>query len=62
MNQAAERLQQASHKLAEAMYKQSAGGDGQPGGTAESGDGGGGDAGSPPKDDVIDAEFEDKQS
>jgi molecular chaperone DnaK len=52
-----EKLQASAHKLAEAMYKQS-GGDGQPGGDAgpqASGGGGGGG-----KDDVIDAEFEDK--
>jgi molecular chaperone DnaK len=48
-----EKLQAAAHKLAEAMYKQA----GPDGGTA------GGEAGPPPsggKDDVIDAEFEDK--
>jgi len=50
-----EKLQSAAHKLAEAMYKQS-GGDG-----GSSGDGGGdGPAADAPKDDVIDAEFEDK--
>ena len=47
-----ETLQASAHKLAEAMYKQSAGGEG------------GGAGGPPPsegaKDDVIDAEFEDK--
>jgi len=55
-----EKLQAAAHKVAEAMYKQTGGGDGQPG--AEPGGEGGGDAGGgAPKDDVIDAEFEDKQ-
>ncbi len=50
-----EKLQAAAHKLAEAMYKQSSGGDaggGEPGPDAASA--------SAPKDDVIDAEFEDK--
>ena len=47
-----EKLQAAAHKLAEAMYKQSSGGEAPSGG----------DAGGAPKDDVIDAEFEDKQS
>jgi len=51
-----EKLQGAAHKLAEAMYK-SAGG-GQPGGDGAPSGGGGGGGG---KDDVIDAEFEDKQ-
>jgi molecular chaperone DnaK len=51
-----EKLQTAAHKVAEAMYKQSAPGD-QGGGDA----GGGGEPGATPKDsDVIDAEFEDK--
>jgi molecular chaperone DnaK len=52
-----EKLQAATHKLAEAMYKQ-AGGDGGAGGeepSAPSGSPGGGASG-----DVIDAEFEDK--
>jgi molecular chaperone DnaK len=46
-----EKLQSAAHKLAEAMYKQSGG--------AEAPAEGGGHA-EAPKDDVIDAEFEDK--
>jgi molecular chaperone DnaK len=46
-----ENLQAAAHKLAEAMYKQSGGGDAGPPPS---------DGGAPPKDDVIDAEFEDK--
>jgi len=60
-----EKLQGAAHKLAEAMYKQAGaqpGGD-APGGGPEGGSGGGGAAGGPTaggKDDVIDAEFEDK--
>jgi molecular chaperone DnaK len=55
-----EKLQQSAHKLAEAMYKQASGGDGQPGG--EGAPSGGASGGSPGggKDDVIDAEFEDK--
>jgi molecular chaperone DnaK len=49
-----EKLQASAHKLAEAMYK-AAGGDAQPGEAApQPGTGSGG------KDDVIDAEFEDK--
>ena len=47
-----EKLQASAHKLAEAMYKQSGGGE------APSGDAGGGEQ--PKNDDVIDAEFEDK--
>ena len=47
-----EKLQAAAHKLAEAMYKQAGGGD------APSDQGG---QSEPPKDDVIDAEFEDKK-
>ena len=50
-----ETLQAAAHKLAEAMYKTAGGGDAPQGG----GDAGGGGGGAP-KDDVIDAEFEDK--
>jgi molecular chaperone DnaK len=54
-----EKLQGAAHKLAEAMYKSAGGGqpggDGAPGGGGQPGGGGGGG-----KDDVIDAEFEDK--
>jgi molecular chaperone DnaK len=56
MEQAAERLTQASHKLAEAMYRQGAG---APGGGAEGAAGGG----QPPRggasDEVIDAEYVD---
>jgi molecular chaperone DnaK len=60
MNAAVDRLTQASHKLAEAMYKSSAqpgagpapGGDGAGPGAGPSGDGG-------KKDDVVDAEFVD---
>jgi molecular chaperone DnaK len=50
-----EKLQGAAHKLAEAMYKSA--GAGQPGGEGAPSGGGGGGGG---KDDVIDAEFEDK--
>jgi molecular chaperone DnaK len=55
LREAFEKLQSAAHKLAEAMYKQAGGGEGAPAGDA----GDAGDAGAP-KDDVIDAEFEDK--
>ena len=65
LNAATDRLNQASHKLAEAMYKASSQPGGAPGG--EPGDGGqqtssgagpsGGNA--KPKDDVVDAEFVD---
>jgi len=51
-----EKLQASAHKIAEAMYKQ-AGAEGQPGGEAGAPSGGGGGGA---KDDVIDAEFEDK--
>jgi molecular chaperone DnaK len=52
INQATSKLETASHKLAEAMYKAS----GQPGGqTPPPSDG----AGAKPKDDVVDAEFVD---
>jgi molecular chaperone DnaK len=50
-----EKLQGAAHKLAEAMYKQAAPAEPPPGGGSAPGGGGGGG-----KDDVIDAEFEDK--
>ena len=65
-----EKLQGATHKLAEAMYKQAGGA--QPGGEGAAPGGGeqpAGEGGAPPsggggggggKDDVIDAEFEDK--
>src|SRR6201995_4859872 len=65
LNAATDRLTQASHKLAEAMYKSTSGqpggqpgagpeaGGGQPGGNGASGGAGGG------KDDVVDAEFVD---
>src|ERR1044071_4356951 len=55
-----EKLQGAAHKLAEAMYKQAGG---QPGGDASGGPEGSSPGGGAPgggKDDVIDAEFEDK--
>ena len=51
-----ESLQTVAHKLAESMYKQAGGADGD-GGPTESAPGG---QGAPPKGDVIDAEFEDK--
>jgi molecular chaperone DnaK len=63
LNAATDRLTQASHKLAEAMYKSTSGqpggqpgpeaGGGQPGGNGAAGGPGGG------KDDVVDAEFVD---
>jgi len=55
-----EKLQAAAHKLAEAMYKQSGGAEGAPGGEGAAPGGGGGGGGGGGKDDVIDAEFEDK--
>jgi molecular chaperone DnaK len=53
-----ESLQSVAHKIAETMYK-SAGGDGG-GGPEEGAAPGGGAASGAPQDDVIDAEFEDK--
>ena len=53
INQATSKLETASHKLAEAMYKAS----GQPGGQAPPPPADG--AGAKPKDDVVDAEFVD---
>ena len=60
MRAAFEKLQSAAHKVAEAMYKQAGGGGGRAAGAAAAEAGAGGGAG--PKDDVIDAEFEDKSS
>jgi molecular chaperone DnaK len=58
MEQAAEKLTQASHKLAEAMYSQQAGGAGAPGGAgAAGGPGAGQQRGA--SDEVIDAEYVD---
>ena len=67
INQATSKLETASHKLAEAMYKASSQGGGQAGpqggstaGGAQSGPSGDGAAGAgKPKDDVVDAEFVD---
>jgi molecular chaperone DnaK len=62
LNKAVDNLTQASHKLAEAMYKSSTGASGQtPGasGPGPSGDGASGDGTSKPKDNVVDAEFVD---
>ena len=59
INRAADALTQASHKLAEAMYKSGAQGGGEAG---PSGDGGGASAGGTgggKTDDVIDAEYVD---
>jgi molecular chaperone DnaK len=56
INQATSKLETASHKLAEAMYKASS----QPGGTPPSPDANGASGGeSKPKDNVVDAEFVD---
>ena len=57
MNGAAEKLQQASHKLAEAMYKSVSQADGAGGakGPAESGDA------APKQDEVIDTEYVDSE-
>jgi molecular chaperone DnaK len=59
INQATSKLETASHKLAEAMYKASS----QPGGTppqgGPGGDGNGAAGESKPKDNVVDAEFVD---
>src|ERR1700689_4868082 len=56
INQATSKLETASHKLAEAMYKSSS----QPGGTPPAPDANGGFGGeSKPKDNVVDAEFVD---
>jgi len=56
LNAATDRLTQASHKLAEAMYKAGA----QPGGASGDGAAGAGPTGGEkPKDDVVDAEFVD---
>ena len=58
INQATSKLETASHKLAEAMYKASSQGPDQPGGP--SGDGqGAGEAKPKEKDNVVDAEFVD---
>jgi molecular chaperone DnaK len=58
MNEAAERLQQASHKLAEAMYRAAqAAGAGPAGPTGESGPA----QGSPKEDEVIDTEYVDAE-
>jgi molecular chaperone DnaK len=61
MNAAVDRLTQASHKLAEAMYKSSQPGAGPtPGGDGAAGAGGSGSSdGGGKKDDVVDAEFVD---
>jgi molecular chaperone DnaK len=62
LNAATDKLTQASHKLAEAMYKATA--TQQPGGAPHDGSGpqgapGGQPGGGKPKDDVVDAEFVD---
>ncbi len=62
MEQAAERLTKASHKLAEVMYSQQQGGaaPGGPGGPAGGPGGGPGAAGAGSADEVIDAEYVEK--
>jgi molecular chaperone DnaK len=57
INKAVDNLTQASHKLAEAMYKTAAPGADGAGAPPPQGDGG--SAGEKPKDDVVDAEFVD---
>jgi molecular chaperone DnaK len=58
INTAVEELQQASHKLAEAMYQQaSAGAGGAAGGPDAQQQAGTGGASGPPEDDVVDADF-----
>jgi len=63
INKAVDNLTQASHKLAEAMYKTASPGSGQAGGAADGGapppPGGDGASGEKKKDDVVDAEFVD---
>jgi molecular chaperone DnaK len=63
INKSVDTLTQASHKLAEAMYKSSAtpGAGSQPGaeGTGQAGAGADGAGAQKPKDDVVDAEFVD---
>jgi len=60
INKATDNLTQASHKLAEAMYKTTAApGGGQPGGDGAAGAAAGGSSEEKPKDNVVDAEFVD---
>ncbi|HWM94421.1 MAG TPA: molecular chaperone DnaK [Thermoanaerobaculia bacterium] len=59
MEQAAERLTQASHKLAEVMYRGQQGGGAQPGAGAGAAGGPGGGQGAGSSDEVIDAEYVD---
>ncbi len=64
LNAATDKLTQASHKLAEAMYKSAQTGGGPAGGGAAGaagagGNGASGDSSQKPKDDVVDAEFVD---
>jgi molecular chaperone DnaK len=61
INQATSKLETASHKLAEAMYKASSQqpGGGQPGGPGAAGGNGAEGGESKPKDNVVDAEFVD---
>jgi len=64
MNQAAERLQQASHKIAEAMYRGAGSGSGAPDGGQETGGSTpppGGGAGAGREDEVIDTEYVDTE-
>jgi molecular chaperone DnaK len=59
INQATSKLETASHKLAEAMYKAAGPTPGQPGGPAGDGQAAGGEAKPKEKDNVVDAEFVD---
>lgn len=66
MNNAFERLQTASHKIAEVLYSQSAASGGSDGGTSEQASSAtagadGGEASTASDDDVIDAEYVDVQ-
>jgi molecular chaperone DnaK len=59
INQATSKLETASHKLAEAMYKAAGPTPGQPGGPSGDGQAAGGEAKPKEKDNVVDAEFVD---
>jgi molecular chaperone DnaK len=61
IQQAMDKMNAASHKLAEAMYKASSAQAGAQAGGPQggTGDGAGASGGSKPKDDVVDAEFVD---
>jgi molecular chaperone DnaK len=59
IKRAQEALTQASHKLAEVMYREAQAKSQQPGSGPSAGDGSAGQAAGGPKGDVVDAEFED---